>query len=730
MKSLVLSAIQKYVSSRGSFRFWRRVIFCVFFAVSLIHCPIAASVPSENASDAAQTNTISKEKKVRVGYYHSINFSEGMSDTAVKSGLAYDYLQRVSYYTNWNYEYVYGGWSDILQMLYSGEIDVMAGVSKTPERLDKILFPDYSMGAENYYIYANVDHPLSSQGISSIAGCTVSVNKDSIMEGLLADWNDSGNRQINIKTSIDTTSRYEDFNAKKVDATVDTDNAIPAESHMIPIAKIGQSEYYLAVNKNRPDLLAELNTALDKLTSTTPYFTKTLANNYFSNLSVSANLSPDELKWLTDHPNITIGYLDDYLPLCDTDKNGKPTGCMTDIINEMLQELKIQDKVNLTYVPYASYSNLLSDLRLGAIDVAFPINNDVALAEKNNIYLTNEIISTPMYLIYYGEFSPAKGRYIAAKRGNSIADIYIRNNFPDAEAIYYDKITDMLDAVAAQKVDGCILNAFRKDAYLLRSSYQELKAMPLKARAHRSFAVRHGNTELLSILNRGITVIPSEFVLTATNAYTSQMNVLTFKDYLLRHITTVMTVSGCIIAIFSVLTAYSFIMRRTRKRIEYIAHHDSLTGLFNRLSFNEALPELEKKRSTGDIIVVAMDLNDLKRINDGLGHEAGDEILKGASDCMKRILDRHGNVYRLGGDEFMAVLFNDTENWLDILTRLKNAFSSWEGAHVKKLTVAVGAAQSSGNSFESINEMIAAADQEMYKDKAAYYERTGIDRRR
>ena len=316
----------------------------------------------------------------------------------------------------------------------------------------------------------------------------------------------------------------------------------------------------------------------------------------------------------------------------------------------MLQNLNIKDKVNLTYIPYDSYSDLLSALQVGSIDVAFPVYNDVALAEKNSIYLTNEFISSPMCFIYYGELPPSKKRNIAAKRGNSIADIYIRNNFPDAEAVYYDKITDMLDAVAAQKVDGCILNVFRKDAYLIRSSYQELKAMPLKARAHRSFAVRHGNTELLSILNRGITVIPSEFVLTATNAYTSQMNVLTFKDYLLRHITTVMTVSGCIIAIFSALTAYSFIMRRTRKRIEYIAHHDSLTGLFNRLSFNEALPELEKKRSNGDVIIVAMDLNDLKRINDGLGHEAGDEILKGASDCMKQVLDRHGNVYRFGGD--------------------------------------------------------------------------------
>ena len=89
---------------------------------------------------------------VRVGYVEIDNMMEGMSDDAEKSGLGYEYIQKVSYYTNWDYEYVYGDWDTILEKLYNGEIDILAGVSKNDETQQKILFPEYSMGSENYYL--------------------------------------------------------------------------------------------------------------------------------------------------------------------------------------------------------------------------------------------------------------------------------------------------------------------------------------------------------------------------------------------------------------------------------------------------------------------------------------------------------------------------------------------------------------------------------------------------
>lgn len=705
-------------------------LLCFFiFSLSFSACLVEAAASDEFSDNARATNVI-KGKKVRVGYINSPNFSEGADDTAVKSGFAYDYLQKISYYTNWNYEYVYGAWADILQMLYDGEIDIMAGVSKTPERLDNLLFPDYAMGSENYYIYTIEGNPLGAKGINGISGCTVSVNRNSIMESILRDWNDKGNRQINIKTYSGSDERYSDFEAGKADATVDTDNAISAESRLVPLTKIGQSEYFLAVSKNKPDILSELNAALDRLNSTNPYFAKKLSDLYFSELSVSTTLQNDEIEWLSSHPDIVVGYLDDYLPFCDTDENGNPVGSMVDIIDEMLTRLKLKDKVHLSFAAYSSYGALLSDLQLGVIDVAFPVNNDVASAERSNIFLSDAIYATPMYMVYKGDFSNLKVRRLGGKRGNSIADIYIKRFVPDAEVVYFDTIPDMLDAVLDGSVDGAVLNAFRKDAYLHKVSYSGLNSVLLKVRARRCFAVKRGNRELLSVLNRGVTVVPQEIVLTSVNSYASRMDEFTLKDYLLQNIASVMLISGIVIAVVSVLTAYSFIMRRTRKKLDYIAHHDSLTGLFNRLSFNEDLKKWDKKMSKGNVIVAVMDLNDLKRINDGLGHEAGDEIIVGAAECMKKILSPFGRIYRIGGDEFTAILDKGADDWPGILRRLKERFDGWSGKYVNKLAVAIGTAKSSDGPFENINEMINHADQEMYRNKDEYYRVNGIDRRR
>jgi ABC-type amino acid transport substrate-binding protein len=360
----------------------------------------------------------------------------------------------------------------------------------------------------------------------------------------------------------------------------------------------------LAVSKNKPDILSELNAALDRLNSTNPYFAKKLSDLYFSELSVSTTLQNDEIEWLSSHPDIVVGYIDDYLPLCDMDENGNPTGSMMDIINEMLTDLKLKDKVNMSFVAYNSYESMLSDLQTGVVDVAFPVNNDVALAEKSNIFLSDEVFATPMYMIYKGDFADVRKNRIAAKRGTSIADMYIKRFIPGAEVVYFDNIPDMLDAVLDGSVDGAVLNAFRKDAYLHKVSYSGLNSVLMKVRARRCFAVKRGNRELLSVLNRGVTVVPQEIVLTSVNSYASRMNEPTFKDYLMQNITSVMLISGIVIAVVSVLTAYSFIMRRTRKKLDYIAHHDSLTGLFNRLSFNEDLKKWDKKLSKGNVVVV------------------------------------------------------------------------------------------------------------------------------
>ncbi len=83
---------------------------------------------------------------VRVGYYEGYPlFQNGFSDDARKSGYAYEYYQALAVLTGWTYEYVYGSRSDIIDMLSSGEVDIVAGIRKTDKRAAQMLFPENDM---------------------------------------------------------------------------------------------------------------------------------------------------------------------------------------------------------------------------------------------------------------------------------------------------------------------------------------------------------------------------------------------------------------------------------------------------------------------------------------------------------------------------------------------------------------------------------------------------------
>ena len=95
--------------------------------------------------------------KVRVGYYENEVFQEGAQEGSVKTGYAYEYYQKLSEYTGWNYEYVEGNWGQLVQKLINGEIDMLGGVSYTEARANVVLFSSYPMGTEEYYLFIDGD---------------------------------------------------------------------------------------------------------------------------------------------------------------------------------------------------------------------------------------------------------------------------------------------------------------------------------------------------------------------------------------------------------------------------------------------------------------------------------------------------------------------------------------------------------------------------------------------
>lgn len=158
-----------------------------------------------------------------------------------------------------------------------------------------------------------------------------------------------------------------------------------------------------------------------------------------------------------------------------------------------------------------------------------------------------------------------------------------------------------------------------------------------------------------------------------------------------------------------------------------ISMTDEMTRLFNRRCFDEDLKEFRRGELANDFVLFAIDVNGLKRVNDTKGHAAGDELIKGAADCLALSVGNKGKVYRTGGDEFMAILH--TENPEYIRQMIKNKTESWHGIFSTELTMSIGYATHKDQPNASVDDLEHIADAKMYEDKEAYYKEKGIERR-
>lgn len=168
---------------------------------------------------------------------------------------------------------------------------------------------------------------------------------------------------------------------------------------------------------------------------------------------------------------------------------------------------------------------------------------------------------------------------------------------------------------------------------------------------------------------------------------------------------------------FTLLSSITYFMQNTldrRKNEELLARlsfEDSLTGLYNRNCFNRAVADL-KENAPESLGVVYLDLNGLKLVNDTYGHEAGDQLIQTAAANIKKTFGK--NTFRIGGDEFVALISGISREQLDEFMKLLRA--GMEADHVK-VSVGISFRATDAN----IEEQMRQADEAMYAEKKSHH---------
>lgn len=164
-----------------------------------------------------------------------------------------------------------------------------------------------------------------------------------------------------------------------------------------------------------------------------------------------------------------------------------------------------------------------------------------------------------------------------------------------------------------------------------------------------------------------------------------------------------------------------------KEKLLYISNTDELTRCFNRHAYEERINNLDLRE---EWIYISMDLNNLKHTNDSLGHAAGDELICAAANCMRESFGKYGNVYRIGGDEFVVIITGNTKEFQSIIESFDRRVAQWHGKLVDSMTISWGYVFSSEKEWDNIYDIAKEADERMYKNKERYYQESKIVRRR
>ena len=192
------------------------------------------------------------------------------------------------------------------------------------------------------------------------------------------------------------------------------------------------------------------------------------------------------------------------------------------------------------------------------------------------------------------------------------------------------------------------------------------------------------------------------------------------------------TVNSLVFTFVSILTGI-FMMGREHQRFYtnyhnvFLIERDQLTGAYNRRIYESEINRIVSMKIPSTICM--LDVNGLKVVNDNLGHDAGDELIKGACDCISKVFGKMGKVCRIGGDEFSVLIETSEVDDEKVLADFNNVVNSWHGKYVEKLSVSIGIEHVKEVSEETLMEALKSADSKMYTHKAEYYKSQGMDRR-
>ena len=513
-----------------------RKSICAMLCLLLL---LSALLPVKAAAETAPA------KVVRVGSFEdTFNY---VNEKGVRKGYGYELLQTLSGYTGWQFEYVSCDWFDCFEKLKNGEIDIMGDISYTPDRAEEILFSDEPMGEEKYYLYADLSREdINASDFKTLNGKTIGVLMGTEPEVMLTEWEekyDLKTQHVNIANNEDVKQKLAN---REIDCFVSLEEAFWTELGISTITRVGSSGIYYAINKDRPDIKEELDSAMRVLDEAEPFYTADLYKRYFS-LDYTPILTGEEKAWVKEHGAIKMGFLTSDSGVSTYDPaTGEITGTITDYI-QFAKDCLGNQELEFQMVGYDSKEAELDALKSGEIDMVFHFDQSPNLAEEYRVACTNTTWTSNMMAVTNKQhFNENQTNRVAVPQNKLSLTRYLAVYYPQWEIVDCATQEDAAKLVKDGQADCFVTGVSSQENY---SKNYGFYSVPLPNPANSCFAVKSGNRSLLSILNKTIKAMPANMLTSSLAMHKSSARKVTLSEFIKDNFFMVLLVSSIFVAV-------------------------------------------------------------------------------------------------------------------------------------------------------------------------------------
>ena len=417
------------------------------------------------------------------------------------------------------------------------------------------------MGEEKYYLYADLSREdITASDFKTLNGKKIGVLMGTAPEVMLTEWEE----KYDLKTQHVNISNNEDVKQKlanhEIDCFVSMEESFWTELGISTITRVGSSDIYYAINKDRADIKEELDNAMRALEDADPFYTADLYKRYFS-MDYTPILTGEEKAWLKKHGAIRMGFLtgDSGVSVYDP-STGELTGTITDYIRFAKDCLGNQE-LEFQMVGYDSQKAELDALKSGEIDMVFHFDQSPNLAEEYRVACTNTTWTSNMMAVTNKEhFNETQANRVAVPQNKISLTRYLAVYYPQWEIVDCAAQEDAARLVKDGQADCFVTGVSSQENY---SKKYDFYSVPLPNPAKSCFAVNSGNGILLSILNKTIKAMPVNMLTGALAMYKSAARKVTLGEFIRDNFVMVLLVSSIFVAV--ILLAILKLLRKARK---------------------------------------------------------------------------------------------------------------------------------------------------------------------